>query len=247
MGRYHRSLDEEDEESMAAAAKDDGSAENAAWPDFSKLSNLLEACDVGGICGSASNVLQEQGKKMVRVDLPRHGTSSQDQRHSNAGGAKTSRKKSTPKQKHRKKNVDYSEDSNTIVDSISENTSVDTSQRSYYKRGRSHTPLSRQYCESTERQRHYRHKSESQGGEDVDYGSHSMGGFHRRAKSASRMQTAKADKKDNISVSERNPRTCPQRTNQRRHSRRLSPASPPHDNGSGRIRDLPPLRERYEQ
>lgn len=188
--RYHRSLDEEDEESMAAHAAQDNNEDASSW-DFSSLSSLLDACNIDALCGTASSIvpdeLNDDDKTMSQNDRTESRKSKKER---STASSKDGRKKKTPKQhpKHRKRIDDGS-----IVDSIAD--SLDTS-GSRYKRGRSHTPLSRKNRDSDRDALNFRpNKSEALDGK-FSYGDSSLHGFQRRAKSATRLGKAADAGKD---------------------------------------------------
>ncbi|EJK46029.1 hypothetical protein THAOC_35324 [Thalassiosira oceanica] len=199
--RYHRSLDEEDEESMAAhAAQDDNKDARAKRQKNMSQNNRAE---------------------------------SRKTKERSTASSKGGRKKKTPKQhpKLRKRIDDES-----IVDSITD--SLDTS-GSRYKRGRSHTPLSRKNRDSDGDALNFRsNKSEALEGK-FSYGDSSLHGFQRRAKSASRMGKADDAGEDvqRCSVEGRTSRHFGRGGGNRQgRARRLSPVP-----AEGSRNDRPPL------
>lgn len=137
--RYHRSADEADEESMAQE-----NDERGAW-DFSSLAGLLEACDAG-LCGGLTNVLDTADGNNNNSDPAQSSTKG------NTTGSNNSLEEKTPPRKN--KNRSPRSRGHKTMEDIKE---VDTSEnsrggapqelnansdliKSYYKRGRSHTP-----------------------------------------------------------------------------------------------------------
>ena len=181
--RYHRSLDEEDEESMAAQTAQDDNRDASGW-DFSSLSSLMESCNIDGICGSFSNVTPEERNDKKTMSQNDRAKSRKTKKERSTASSQGGRKKKSPMQnpKHRKRI-----DEESIVDSITD--SLDTS-ASRYKRGRSHTPLSRKHRDSDGETLNFRsNKSEALDGK-FRFGDSSLHGFQRRARSTSRLRKA---------------------------------------------------------
>lgn len=128
--RYHRSLDEEDEESMAG--KGNSESEGGMW-DFTSLAGLLEACDAG-LCGTISNVIDP--KVGDPASSPHQTKSKHSFEEDQDGGTPVRKNKDkSPKTKERKTingGIDTSMPSSQVFDR--------TNSKEYYKRGRSHTP-----------------------------------------------------------------------------------------------------------
>lgn len=133
--RYHRSLDEADEEGLAGGlgGRDDGGEGAAPSWDFSSLASLLEACDAG-LCGSIANVMDSAVDPSRAASPPRVAA--------DIDGDNSLTDESTPpcgkgnEQLRRQPTPDAAQNPPPPLEIVSPGDAV----KAYYKRGRSHTP-----------------------------------------------------------------------------------------------------------
>jgi len=181
--RYHRSLDEADEESMAR--ENNRGNRESSW-DFSSFTSLLEACDAG-LCGTLGNVMDSAADPADRssTSLNIKHSLEDDSPNRNSGNDRGSK---PPKHWNRNKTLGNIDTTHATSNYRAEQFHRDEGDviKAYYKRGRSHTP-SRQ---SRSRDNHpynqpqqYRKRELS-----LDFDPHNGG---RRAKSLSRVDKFK--------------------------------------------------------
>jgi len=237
--RYHRSLDEADEESMARENQKDDDGGMPAW-NFSSLTSLLEACDAGyKLCGSIANVIDTSSNP----DPARSAPPSYDlqSKHSleEESPSRTSKDRS-PKPKQNK-TVDNIDNSPKPQEQSFDRSNSDAA-KAYYKRGRSHTP-SRQNRSRDHHQDHRRRERDNNVSGLMDF--EPPEGV-RRAKSLSRVDKFKTKRVD-ATVAEQRPRTISTKRGSGQPSRRRVPSRPkdrrgPSASSTGQV-ILPPLHE----
>eukprot|EP00571_Detonula_confervacea_P010247 CAMPEP_0172298534 /NCGR_PEP_ID=MMETSP1058-20130122/1146_1 /TAXON_ID=83371 /ORGANISM="Detonula confervacea, Strain CCMP 353" /LENGTH=831 /DNA_ID=CAMNT_0013007811 /DNA_START=250 /DNA_END=2745 /DNA_ORIENTATION=- len=218
--RYHRSLDEEDEESMARGDRKDDDR-MPSWDSFS-LTSLLEACDAG-LCGSIANVMDSS------VSANPDAAASTRAKHSFE--EETPPRKNTPRspKSKQRKGIDK-----TVMPKATDLLShSDRVGSAYYKRGRSHTPS-----------RHTRHRDhqdirsrERDASAMFDF-EPPNGGQPRRAKSLSRVDKFKTNKVD---AAKQSTSRTKQRSSQ--PSRKRVPSRPRDHRGQSSGQVLPSLSE----
>ena len=200
--RYHKSM------------KD---AEEAALPQkqetyMSSLTRLIEACDVG-LCGSTSNVMDNSVASNLAEQSSQHSRRNDSHTYEDIGlNRRHDKFEKSSKTKQRKALDDMSVSTAEQGDAV----------QKYYKRGRSHTPLSR--SNRTKEKEHTSNVSM------FDF--EPPAGSHRRAKSLSRVEVLKS-KEDQVEKNSKGRST-------RRRSRSRDGTRPGLRGGT-----LPPLHEQY--
>eukprot|EP00581_Thalassiosira_minuscula_P007572 CAMPEP_0183703760 /NCGR_PEP_ID=MMETSP0737-20130205/1379_1 /TAXON_ID=385413 /ORGANISM="Thalassiosira miniscula, Strain CCMP1093" /LENGTH=815 /DNA_ID=CAMNT_0025930557 /DNA_START=399 /DNA_END=2846 /DNA_ORIENTATION=- len=190
--RYHRSLDEADEESLAANKRDEGMP---SW-DFSSLTSFLEACDAG-LCGSIANVIDSNTGDNANPAAARPSRTNMQQKDSlekkhsleEEGPPKPSSSNSNKGKQNRALGVDTS-----VKAAEQQTTDRGDAVKAYYKRGRSHTPSrksrNRDHLSHSHHNRdHRRSRDGSQAAGMMDFDPPIDG--VRRAKSLSRVEKFK--------------------------------------------------------
>ncbi|KAL7542551.1 hypothetical protein ACHAXR_012899 [Thalassiosira sp. AJA248-18] len=223
--RYHRSLDEADEESMAGG--NDGGAPNS-W-DFSSLSSLLEACDAG-LCGSIANVMDTSGSGLDHnVDPSVQSTASQSARSKHSFEEEDTATTPPHQSKdNRSPKLKQLKTVNGVADTPRPKEQLNHDKK-YFKRGRSHTPSRHN------RNREHRQIDRSPTDRDVNGMLHDFeppSEPPRRAKSLSRVDKSKSKKGDSGQSGSKNTR-----------SKRSGGQSSRRRDGSSSAQVLPPLHE----
>ena len=169
--RYHRSLDEADDATLAKGGRGSNNGDDGGKWDFSaSLASLIEACDAG-LCGTLSSVVET------------------DKKGSSSGGVSIRSKNSLEKESPRKGSVDDSG-----VGSSKSNQSDVPGTMAYYKRGRSHTPS--RHNRNRDRELHRGNRSREREDADMFDFEPPDGGLQRRAKSLSRVDRFKTKRVD---------------------------------------------------
>lgn len=176
--RYHRPRHDGEDENKGRS-KQVNRESDSSW-DFSALANLFEACEVG-LCSAANSVIASPGGS---VDAT---ASSTQHRHNNFNTYEdTCSSNESFKTKQRKKSLEdiYAQDAK-------ERDLV----QAYYKRGRSHTPSTRE-----NRKREKAPSTSPSNSPNMDDYETQTGRRHRRAMSVSRADSIKSSSRSNNSV-----------------------------------------------